>query len=408
MEPHNPTTMNQSMAQPMNQTMSSNHQVQTQTQPKNQPQIQPHIQPQAQTQIQPQIQPGPEIHFIPYPPQAQFQDQHPQTEILLHIDANNHPICILSNTSQPTTTTIDPNIIISNPTSYILAFRDPHSLYHAFTNPTTYTLLTRHAHYIRLYLLHDLQIGYLPCSPHPLPFSSQNRDSLFFFDCATDPNMHYITPPRLPCMPSARHPVMLNNDCNNICAISWPGFDKLMGDWRVACRAIPRGHDVWYMVFNLASRGGWVPLGVGRSLQLLSTAVCVKERVKGRFRCVVDGCARGVVERFDGFLAANVASLGWAVVGDEEMGEGEGEVKVKTEEGEGRVEGGVKGDGGGAGVGGGSGGKGGVIVHAVMVDAMVMQWCSGKYEALFYATGVSIEIKGFEKESIGLSAQVDK
>ncbi|PYH36152.1 uncharacterized protein BO87DRAFT_331404 [Aspergillus neoniger CBS 115656] len=342
MEPHNPT-MNQTLAQPMNQTINNNHQVQTQ------------IQPQTQPQPQPQIQPGPEIHLIPYPPQAQFQDQHHQTEVLLHIDAaNNHPICILSNNSQPTTTTIDPANIITNPTSYIFAFRDPHSLYHAFTNQTIYTLLTRHAHYIRLYLLHGLQIGYLPCSPHPLPFSSQNRDSLFFFDCATDPNMHYITPPRLPCMPSTTHPVLLNNDCNNICAISWPGFDRFMGNWRVACRAIPRGHDVWYMVFNLASRGGWVPLGVGRSLQLLSTAVCVKERVKGRFRCVVDGCARGVVERFDGFLAANVASLGWAVVGDEEMVE-------------------VKGDGsaGGAGGGGGGGGGGGVIVHAgecVVID----------------------------------------
>lgn len=62
---------------------------------------------------------------------------------------------------------------------------------------------------------------------------------------------------------------------------------------------------------------------------------------------MVDGCARGVVERFDGFLAANVATLGWAVVGDEEM------VEVKVEEREG-VEG-VKGDGGGG---------GGVIVHA--------------------------------------------
>ncbi|PWY71936.1 hypothetical protein BO83DRAFT_408646 [Aspergillus eucalypticola CBS 122712] len=356
MEPHNPT-MNQTLAQPMNQTMNNNHQIkpqippqiQPQIQPQTHPQIQPQIQPQFQPQIQPQIQPGPEIHLIPYPPQALSQDQHHQTEILLHIDAaNNHPICILSNNSQPTTTTIDPNIIITNPTSYIFAFRDPHSLYHAFANPTTYTLLTRHAHYIRLYLLHDLQIGYLPCSPHPLPFSSQNRESLFFFDCATDPNMHCITPPRLPCMPSTRHPVILNNDQNNICAISWPGFDKLMGGWRVACRAIPRGHDVWYMVFNLASRGGWVPLGVGRSLQLLSTAVCVKERVKGRFR--------GVVERFDGFLAANVASLGWAVVGDEDMVEGEVE---------------VKGDGGGGGGGGRGGGRGGVIVHAgecVVID----------------------------------------
>lgn len=116
-----------------------------------------------------------------------------------------------------------------------------------------------------------------------------------------------------------------------------------------------------------------MPLGVGRSLQLLSTAVCVKERVKGRFRCVVDGCARGVVERFDGFLAANVASLGWAVVGDEEVVEGvvdeERVVEVKVEEGGER---GVEGGKSNGGSGGGGGGKGGgVIVHAgecVVID----------------------------------------
>ncbi|KAI2937740.1 hypothetical protein CBS147321_752 [Aspergillus niger] len=288
MEPHTTTTLDQIMSNNMNNNTNNNMNNQSQPQPQ-----------------------------IPMPPPPQPQPEPtPLIEILICINAHGTLICIQSNNAQPTSTAIPIETIIANPTSYIFAFRDPIALHYAFSNQATYSLITRHAHYIRLYLLHDLQIGYRPSSPTPMPLSPLNIDNLFFYDSAADPNTKYITPPRIFCMPLVRQPQRMDN--NRVCTISWPGFDALMNNWRYACRAIPWGHDIWYLVFNLASRGARVPQGVRRSLQMLSTAVCLKERVKGRFRCVVEGCSRGVVERFDEFLVANVAVMGWSVVGDDD------------------------------------------------------------------------------------------
>ncbi|GKZ34419.1 hypothetical protein AbraIFM66950_004694 [Aspergillus brasiliensis] len=264
---------------------------------------------------------------IPEPPEPPTQPiidppMHPKPliEVFLCTDVFPMPTCLESNFGYPTATIIDPQAIMQTPTAYIFAFRNPYHLHDAFVNAATYQFVTRYAHFIRLYLLHDLQIGYQPCSATSFftflpPPTSSNVDNLFYYDNANDPSIYFITPPHLPTMPTIKQPRPVGN---RICIVTWLNLDALMDNWRLAFRAIPRGHEIWYLVFELSAREPLVPWRVGRALQILSTAVCLKERVKGRFRCVVEGCSRGVAERFDEFLVGNVASLGWSVVGDDD------------------------------------------------------------------------------------------
>ena len=87
-----------------------------------------------------------------------------------------------------------------------------------------------------------------------------------------------------------------------------------MEKWRFACRAIPHGHDINFVCFELSAPDDYVPAGICRVLQILSTVLSLKEREKGRFRCGIEGCSQSAAERFDPCLVGNVAVVGWSLV----------------------------------------------------------------------------------------------
>ncbi|RAK97182.1 uncharacterized protein BO80DRAFT_467929 [Aspergillus ibericus CBS 121593] len=219
------------------------------------------------------------------------------TEVLIATDASNNLHCWISDNGSPSETTIPITTIIQDPFSYIFAFRNAYHLFVSFASETIYHFITKHVRIIRLYILRELQIIYPYRCESPTvitPTSSSSSFSSTNTSTTSGNGNGEIRPDAI-----------------------LPNLDAIMEKWRFACRAIPNGHDIAFVCFELSAPDDYVPAGVCRVLQIMSTVLSVKEREKGRFRCGIEGCSPSAAERFDSCLVGNVAVVGWSLVGDE-------------------------------------------------------------------------------------------
>ncbi|PWY66064.1 hypothetical protein BO94DRAFT_614038 [Aspergillus sclerotioniger CBS 115572] len=213
------------------------------------------------------------------------------TEVIIATDASHTPHCWISQDGTPSDTTIPISTIIEDPFLYIFAFRNAHHLFVSFASQTIYNSITKHARVIRLYILRELQVIY----PHRCV--SPATPTVTTPTSTTSDNSEASIPP-----------------CNSDAIL--PNLEDIMERWRFACRAIPHGHDINFVCFELSAPDGCVPAGICRMLQILSTVLSIKEREKGRFRCGIEGCDRTAAERFDPCLVGNVAIVGWSLEDD--------------------------------------------------------------------------------------------
>ncbi|PYI08258.1 hypothetical protein BO78DRAFT_416991 [Aspergillus sclerotiicarbonarius CBS 121057] len=214
------------------------------------------------------------------------------TEIIIATDASNSLHCWISDNGAPSETTIPIETIIQDPFSYIFAFRNAYHLFISFSNEIIYNEITRHVRIIRLYILRELQIIY--------PYR------------CTSPAI--IIPTPASSFSSTTSTTTTSGDVCNDAIL--PNLENIMEKWRFACRAIPNGHDINFVCFELSAPDGYMPSGISRMLQIISTVLSLKEREKGRFRCGLEGCSPAAAARFDPCLVGNVAIVGWSLLNE--------------------------------------------------------------------------------------------
>ena len=69
-----------------------------------------------------------------------------------------------------------------------------------------------------------------------------------------------------------------------------PNLERLVQEWRVAFRAIPKDHQVQELIFDMSCKQK-IHLGhIAKLLQSISTSMYMKAQLKDYFACKVQGC----------------------------------------------------------------------------------------------------------------------
>ncbi|PWY71623.1 hypothetical protein BO70DRAFT_365005 [Aspergillus heteromorphus CBS 117.55] len=195
------------------------------------------------------------------------------TEVIVTAEEGVIPLCWKGINGIPTNRTIQVEDIINDPSAYIFVFHNFYHLWCAFHHQHVYQAVTRHARSIRLILFTHLEAHRQP-APQPII---------------------RVTEP-LPEGPT-----------------TWPNIDHVVRNWRMACRAIPSDHNIGFVIFDVSTAHGLIPITqTGHLLQLLSTALHLKASDREAFRCSVWGCSHDTWQDMEVRLTGSLFRLGFA------------------------------------------------------------------------------------------------
>lgn len=136
------------------------------------------------------------------------------------------------------TTAIPPESIADNSSEHTFVFVHPDHLGSIFRNAETHELIARHMRRLRLVMLDAIKTARL-------------------------------------------------TDTEAEGGVEGPNITPLVDKWWVACRAIPRGHAIEHVIFDLSFPSQMVKREIVRLLQGLSTTLSLKSN--GTFECCVGG-----------------------------------------------------------------------------------------------------------------------